>query len=150
MDEEWDDEAFEWVIAWDAVEVGDDDRTLTVRFHAEYDEGELTPVAAARATPDAITVRLSFEPRNGVGGIWLVASPGSARTVELVLEEEVAGRPIVDAWKPPPPPPEIRRRIQVGAEFGPVAAGRQVSIDSIDVYDDCGRVHYRLSPGMRA
>jgi len=151
LSEDWDDEDFPWAaIRWESVDVGDDDRTITVHFSAEYDEDAVRPTIKARVAPGGITVRLSMEPKgDGPVGIMLMKSPGSDKTVQLMLAEPVAGRPIVDAWKPPPPPPEVRQTILVNREFGPVAAGRQLWLDSIDIYDEFGCVNYRLRPGQR-
>src|SRR5262249_18131120 len=67
----------------------------------------------------------------------------------VVLDEPVAGRPIIDAWEPPPPPPPILRSLRVDATFEDIAGGRTLHLDSIDLYPHGMAVNYRLQPGQR-
>ena len=142
----------EWaLVRWAEAEVGADDRTVIVRFNATFDEDSLAPELSAELSPDVITLALRLEPVAPGGGVWVTTHREGPpdHEVTLVLPEPVAGRDLVDAWRPPPPPPVVRRTVVVGREFGPVARGRQLFLDTVDLYDERADLNYRLRPGER-
>lgn len=140
----------EGVAPWRSVDLGEDDRTITVHFGADFNEEELRPVISADYSEDRVTVTLRLLPVAS-SGLWFWSTGPEAwdRTAQLVLAERVVGRRIIDGWQPPPPPPPVLRTIPVTATFGPLAEDRQLHVDGIDVYDDSMSVRYRLQPGER-
>jgi hypothetical protein len=139
------------LVRWAEAEVGADDRTVTVRFNATFEEDSLVPTLSAELSSDAVTLALRLEPVAPNGGVWVTkyrdAPPDHEATI--VLPELVEGRALVDAWRPAPPPPVVRRTLAVGREFGPVARGRQLFLDTVDLYDERADLNYRLRPGER-
>jgi hypothetical protein len=50
------------LVTWAEAEVGEDDRTVTVRFNATFDEDALVPEVSAELSPDAVTLALRLDP----------------------------------------------------------------------------------------
>src|SRR4029453_5339358 len=96
---------------WHRAEIGPDDRTVTVHFGAAFSEDEAEPRLTAELSSDAVLIGLRLEPIvfNTSFSSW--TNGPSHHAIEIVLAEPVAGRPIVDAWRPPPPPPPVRKTI---------------------------------------
>jgi len=137
------------VLPWQSAEVGPDDRTVTVRFNASFDAGEVAPRLSADLTAAEVVLRLEMVPHVTDGGLafFRVQAGSPNHSIDLTLPEPLAGRQIVDAWQPPSAPPAPRRVIGLDREFGPVAAGRRVHLDRLEVFDDSMVLHYRLRPG---
>jgi hypothetical protein len=142
------DDPFFGVLKWQDLEI-ENDRTVTLRYSVDFHGGEpWVPRVFAKKTSMTVALGLELEPPSGSGGGSFAFGSGlPERCVQVALHEPIADREIIDAWQPPPPPEQPIESINVGYQVGPVAGGRHLYIDSIDLYRRDGQVNYRLQPG---
>jgi hypothetical protein len=134
---------------WHAAEVGADDRTITVRYNADFDGDKVAPRLSHHLTADKLVLRLEMIVTITMGMVtWTAQIDGAPNhSIQIVLPEPLAGRRIVDAWEPMPLPPSAHCVITLMEEFEPVANGRRLYLDSLEMYDGSMVVKYRLRPG---
>jgi hypothetical protein len=142
------DDPFFGVLKWQDLEI-ENDRTVTLRYSADFQGGEpWLPQVFSETTSKTVALGLKLEPPSGTGsGFFAFGEVPADRCVQVALPEPIANRKIIDAWQPEPPPEHPTESITVGYQTGPVAGGRQLYIDSIDLYKRGGQVNYRLQPG---
>jgi hypothetical protein len=103
---------------WYDAQVGDDDRTVTIRFAVDLLVGsEFVAQLTTEVLTDRVIIGLQLLPpiakdlnASCSGGFFGVGSDGPPnRSAQVVLPEPLRGRPIEDAWQPSERPAQPRR-----------------------------------------